>query len=75
MNQLAALALNRLAPGTKARYADAQLGELRFSVANVDAARRAFGFSPAGSLERNLDEVVDAVKAMTDASGATPRST
>jgi UDP-glucose 4-epimerase len=75
LNQLATLVLSRLAPGTKARYAEAQPGELRFSVANIDAARRTFGFAPSRSLERDLDEVVDAVKAMSDASGATPRST
>ena len=70
LNQLAALVLNRLAPGTKARYAAAQPGELRFSVANIDAARRAFGFAPSRSLERDLDDVIAAVKSL-GVSGAT----
>ena len=62
LNRLAALVLDRLAPGTKARHAAAQPGELRFSVANIDAARRAFGFAPTRSIERDLDDVIDAVK-------------
>ena len=62
LNQLADLVVRRLAPGTRARYAAAQPGELRYSVANIDAARRAFGFAPSRSLERNLDDVVAAVR-------------
>jgi UDP-glucose 4-epimerase len=62
LNQLAALVLARLAPKRKARYGPAQPGELRFSVANIDAARRAFNFAPSRSIERNLDEVIEAVK-------------
>jgi UDP-glucose 4-epimerase len=62
LNQLAALVLTRLAPGRQPRYGPAQPGELRFSVANIDAARRAFGFAPSRSIERNLDEVIEAVK-------------
>jgi len=62
LNQLAALVLNRLAPGKTPRYGAAQPGELRFSVAKIEAARRAFGFAPARSVERNLDDVIDAVK-------------
>jgi UDP-glucose 4-epimerase len=62
LNQLAALVLSRLAPGTAAQYGPAQAGELRFSVADITAARRAFDFAPSRSLERNLDDVIDAVK-------------
>jgi UDP-glucose 4-epimerase len=62
LNQLATLVLKRLAPGRKPRYAPAQPGELRFSVANIDAARRVFGFAPSRSIGRNLDEVIEAVK-------------
>jgi nucleoside-diphosphate-sugar epimerase len=63
LNQLAALVVNRLAPGKKPRYGAAQPGELRFSVANIDAARRAFGFAPSRAVERSLDDVIEAVKA------------
>jgi UDP-glucose 4-epimerase len=62
LNQLAAMVLAKLAPGHKAKHADAQAGELRFSVANISAARRALGFSPTRSLQHDLDEVIDWVR-------------
>ena len=58
LNHLAKLVLGRLAPGQAARHGPAQAGELRFSVANIDAARRAFGFAPSRTLEQELDNVV-----------------
>ena len=62
LNQLAQIVLNRLAPGQQAQHAPAQAGELRFSVANIDAARRAFGFNPSRSLDSNLDDVIESVR-------------
>ena len=62
LNQLAAIVIDRLAPGQVAQHAPAQAGELRYSIAKIDAARRAFGFAPLRSLERNLDDVIEAVK-------------
>ena len=35
-----------------------QAGELRFSVADIGAARRALGFSPTRSLQQDLDDVI-----------------
>ena len=67
LNQLATLVLDRLAPGTSAQHGPAQPGELRFSVANIDAARRAFGFAPSRSLERSLDDVIEWVQATVQA--------
>jgi UDP-glucose 4-epimerase len=58
LNQLAAMVLAKLAPGQKAKHADAQAGELRFSVADIGAARRALGFSPTRSLQQDLDDVI-----------------
>ena len=58
LNQLAAMVLARLAPGQKPKYAEAQAGELRFSVADISAARRALGFSPTRTLEQDLDDVI-----------------
>ena len=58
LNQLAAMVLAKLAPGQKARHADAHAGELRFSVADIGAARRALGFSPTRSLQQDLDDVI-----------------
>jgi UDP-glucose 4-epimerase len=67
LNQLAQIVLNRLAPGQQAHHGPAQAGELRFSVANIDAARRAFGFNPSRSLDRNLDDVIESVQGKVQA--------
>ena len=58
LNQLAAMVLGKLAPGRQATHADAHAGELRFSVADISAARRALGFSPTRSLRQDLDDVI-----------------
>jgi UDP-glucose 4-epimerase len=58
LNQLAAMVLAKLAPGQTPKHADAQAGELRFSVADISAARRALGFSPTRSLQQDLDDVI-----------------
>ena len=62
LNQLATMVVNKLAPGTRPTYAAPQAGELRFSVANIDAARRELGFVTQGSLQADLDDVVAAVR-------------
>ncbi len=63
LNQLAALVLASLAPDERPRHADAQAGELRFSVANIDAARRELGFSPSRAIGADLAEVIEWVRA------------
>jgi UDP-glucose 4-epimerase len=67
LNHLAQIVLNRLAPGEQAQHGPAQPGELRFSVANIDAARRAFGFNPSRALDRNLDDVIESVQGKVQA--------
>jgi UDP-glucose 4-epimerase len=62
LNDLARLLVGRLAPGVKPSYAPAQTGELRFSVADITAARRALGYAPTRSLEAELDGVVDDIR-------------
>jgi UDP-glucose 4-epimerase len=62
LNQLAQMVLEKLAPGQRPLYAPAPAGELRFSVANIDAARRELGFAPARSLSADLDDVIDAIR-------------
>lgn len=61
LNQLATMVLTKLAPAQRPQYAGAQAGELRFSVANIDAARRELGFSPQRSLSEDLDDVIAAI--------------
>ena len=58
LNQLARLVLAKLAPGQHPKYAASQAGELRFSVADISAARRALGFAPTRSLQQDLDDVI-----------------
>jgi hypothetical protein len=38
------------------------VGELRFSVANIDAARKAFGFNPTRTLDADLDQVIRSIQ-------------
>ena len=66
LNQLAAMVLGRLAPDQRPQFAAAQAGELRFSVANIAAARSALGFAPARSLENDIDEVIAQLERMAD---------
>ena len=58
LNELAAMVLARLAPNQKPTHAEAQAGELRFSVADISAARQVLGFSPTRSLQQDLDDVI-----------------
>jgi UDP-glucose 4-epimerase len=62
LNQLAAMVLAKLAPGTTAQHAPPPGGELRYSVANIDAARKALGFAPRRSLDRDLEDVIAYVR-------------
>ncbi|MBY0494608.1 MAG: NAD-dependent epimerase/dehydratase family protein [Cyanobacteria bacterium] len=62
LNQLAAMVLAKLAPGKQANHAPAQAGELRFSVADISAARRALGFSPTRTLQQDMDDVIEWVR-------------
>ena len=63
LNQLAALLLGRLAPGHRPDHAAPQVGELRYSVADITAARTALGYAPARSIETHLDEVIGDIRA------------
>lgn len=67
LNQLASMVLATLAPHQQAQYAPAQAGELRFSVADISAARRALGYSPQRSLDRDLQDVIAHVRARESA--------
>jgi UDP-glucose 4-epimerase len=63
LNQLAALLIDTLAPGTQPSYAAPQAGELRFSIADISAARRALGYRPTREIGRDLDEVIADIQA------------
>jgi UDP-glucose 4-epimerase len=58
LNQLAGLLTTRLNPAQKPRHAPAQAGELRYSIADISAARSALGYNPTRTIESNLDGVI-----------------
>lgn len=58
VSELARLLVQRLAPRVEPRYVQAQPGELRYSVADITAARHAFGYRPTRTLETHLDGVI-----------------
>jgi UDP-glucose 4-epimerase len=58
LNELAAMVLAKLAPDQQPKHAGAQAGELRFSIADIGAARRALDFSPTRTLQQDLDDVI-----------------
>jgi len=62
LNRLASMLIGRLAPQQRAIHAAPQTGELRYSVADIGAARTALGFAPARTLERDLEEVIHSVR-------------
>jgi UDP-glucose 4-epimerase len=63
LNQLAALMTARLAPEAQPRYAPVQAGELRYSVADITAARTALGYRPTRSLDTDVDGVIADIRA------------
>jgi UDP-glucose 4-epimerase len=58
LNQLAALLIDKLAPGTHATHAPAQAGELRFSVADISRAQAALSYAPRRTLATHVDDVI-----------------
>jgi nucleoside-diphosphate-sugar epimerase len=67
LNALAALLTARIDSALHPHHAAAQAGELRFSIADIAAARRALGYSPAHTLESKLDEVIGDIRARNGA--------
>jgi UDP-glucose 4-epimerase len=62
LNQLAALLIGQLAPGTQPTHAPAQAGELRFSVADIAAARASLGYAPTRTLSDDVGSVIEDVR-------------
>lgn len=59
LNALASMLIARLNPHLAPEYAPAQMGELRYSVADISAARTALGYAPRRSLQHDLDSVIE----------------
>lgn len=62
LNELAALVTARLAPEMTPRHAPAPAGELRYSIADISAARRALAYSPTRTIAAELDAVIDDIR-------------
>jgi UDP-glucose 4-epimerase len=63
LNELADLLVSRMAPGVKPQHAPAPVGELRYSVADIRAARAALAYAPTRSLDTDLADVIGDVRA------------
>ena len=63
LNALSELLIAHVHPGARPVYEPTRGGELRFSVADIRAARAAFGYAPHRALETHLDQVVTDVRA------------
>jgi UDP-glucose 4-epimerase len=63
LNHLAAMLITRLAPDQRAAYAPAPPGELRYSVADISAARQALNYQPLRTLDADLDDVIAEIRA------------
>jgi UDP-glucose 4-epimerase len=62
LNELASLLTARVNPGVHHQYARAQPGELRYSIADITAARRDLGYRPQHTIESRIDDVVDDIR-------------
>ncbi|MGH9174006.1 MAG: NAD-dependent epimerase/dehydratase family protein [Vicinamibacterales bacterium] len=62
LNTLAAMLSRRLAPTLVPEHVPAQTGELRYSIANIEAARRALDYRPARTLDAEIGAVIDDIR-------------
>ena len=62
LNDLAKMLTVRLAPHCTPMHAPAAAGELRYSVADIDSARKLLGYQPARTLEGEIAAVIDDIR-------------
>lgn len=58
LNRLAELLTSRINPALKPQHAPAQSGELRFSIADIAAARSRLGYEPTRTIEGEIESVI-----------------
>lgn len=63
VNELAALLVQLVNPAIQVQHAPAAEGELKHSVADISAARRALGYTPRRTLRDDLPATIEAIKA------------
>lgn len=59
LNELAALAISHIGATLAPQYETARPGELRYSIADITAARTALGFAPRRTLAEGIDAIID----------------
>ena len=59
INTIATLLADRIRPDLSPEYAEASSCEPRYSIADIDKARRMLGFDPAVKIEDRIDEVIE----------------
>jgi UDP-glucose 4-epimerase len=70
LNGLAASLTQKLAPHLTPTHVPATPGELRYSIADIDAARRALGYAPTRTLAADLDGVIADIKSRSEVGNA-----
>ena len=63
LNELAKLIVEHVRPASPIEHGPAHEGEVRFSLADITAAQRAFGYAPHRTLAAHFDEIVADVRA------------
>jgi UDP-glucose 4-epimerase len=63
LETLASMLTARIAPALTPTHAPAPPGELRYSIADITAARRALGYAPSHTLAADLDSVIADIRA------------
>lgn len=58
VKEIADMLCQKLNPTLRPIYAPEQMGELRYSVADISKARRLLGYEPQGRLEERMDDVI-----------------
>jgi UDP-glucose 4-epimerase len=63
VKRVAELLVEKIAPHLEPAYAPEQAGEIRNSVADITRARDLLGYRPQGSFERDIDEIIETIRA------------
>jgi UDP-glucose 4-epimerase len=63
LNDLARVLTERIDPALRPEHAPAPAGELRFSIADITAARAALSYQPTHTIEHDLDAVIADIRA------------
>jgi UDP-glucose 4-epimerase len=71
VRELANLLVSRIDPSAEVIYAPAQSGELRCSVADINAATTHLGYRPRRDLRRDIDSVIEYIRGLNEPAGRT----